>query len=325
MSQLDSIIAEICDAVDRHRSFLICGHEDLDGDCIGSQLALAHWLTAKGKEVVVVSDGPTFANYSFLPGFERVQREMPADCSVEATFCVDTGAADRVLKGVRMQAPVVNIDHHPSNNGFGDINWVDPKAAAVGEMIFTLIERAGGPMTPEIATCLYLAIETDSGAFRFANTTARTLEIAAALVKAGANPNAIADAYYGKVHPDTFRMAGEVMGKLRFEMNGRLAWGEITREQYDRLGGPERQPEQLAAQIRAIDGVEVSILFHEMNGGIGRASFRSRGRIPVNDIAAELGGGGHVGAAGCRFEGDYATGRDHVLEITRRHLADKGD
>ena len=323
-----TVVADIRRALREHPSFLICGHEDLDGDCIGSQLALFHWLANQGKRVVVTSNGPTIGNYAFLPGFERIQHRVPEGFEAEVTVCLDTGSIARILPGVRPQGFIINIDHHAGNTQFGDINWVDAAAAAVGEMIFTLIEShdrspTTGPrsLTPEIATCLYVAILTDTGSFRYSKTSARTFEITAALVHAGADPHGVANAYYDNIHPDTMRMTGEVFSRLHFEFGGRLVWGEITREMYERLGGPERQPEQLAGQMRSIQGVEVAVLFHEMDGGNGRVSFRSRGRVDVNHVASELGGGGHSSAAGCRFQGDYTTNRDRVLDVARRYVA----
>jgi phosphoesterase RecJ-like protein len=315
------VIADIRRALHGHRSFLVAGHEDLDGDCIGSQLGLYHWLAGQDKQVVVVSGGPTIANYAFLPGFDRIQCRVPDGFQADVTVCLDTGSIERVFPGAPAQGLVINIDHHTGNAQFGDINWVDTSAAAVGEQIFTLLNSGSRLLTPEIAACLYVAILTDTGSFHYSKTSARTFDIAAALVHAGADPHGIANAYYDNIHPDTVRMMGEVFNHLHFEMNGRLVWGEITQEMYARLGGVERQPEMLASQMRSIRGVEIAVLFHEMDGPSGRVSFRSRARVDAQVVASELGGGGHPSAAGCRFEGDYAPNRDRILEVVRRHAA----
>ncbi|MCX8037702.1 MAG: bifunctional oligoribonuclease/PAP phosphatase NrnA [Candidatus Sumerlaeia bacterium] len=314
------IIQKIRHVLHTHKAFLICGHEDLDGDCIGSELGLFHWLHRRGKTVAVVAGGPTIANYTFLPGYDQIQSRVPDGFSAEVTFCLDTGSAARILPGVRPQGLVINIDHHAGNTNFGAINWVDVDASAVGEMLFDLLSGADGPLDPETATCLYLAILTDSGCFRYSKTSARTFEAAAALVRAGANAHDIAEQYYENVHPNAVRMTGEVFSNLHFECDGRLVWGEISLDMYERLGGPECQPEQLASQMRGIRGVEVAVLFHQMGNGAGRASFRSRGRVDASVLAKELGGGGHRSAAGCRFSGDYAVHRERVLEAVRRHI-----
>ena len=314
-------LKEIQEALERASRILICGHEDLDGDCIGSQLGLYHWLAGQGKEGVVTSGGPTLANYAFLPGYEQAQPRVPEGFTAEVSVCLDTGSLARILPGVKPQGLIINIDHHGGNTRYGDINWVEPEAAAVGEMIYLLLERYHRPLSPEVATCLYLAILTDTGSFRYAKTSARTFDAAAALVHAGARPYAVASAYYDNIHPDSVRMTGEVFSRLRFELGGRLVWGEITLDMYQRLGGLERQPEQLASQLRSLQGVEVAVLFHEMESGQGRASFRSRGRVDVNAMAGELGGGGHSSAAGYRFQGDYVSNRDRVLDVVRRYVA----
>jgi len=315
----DSIMATIRQVMDDHRSFLILGHNDLDGDCLGCQLALHHHLTARGKDVTVVSDGPTLDNYDFLPGFGFVLRKAPPDLAAEATIVVDCAVADRLIKDLPLQGLTINIDHHIGNTDWADVNWVEPHAAAVGEMIFTLLDGDRAPLAPEIAACLYIAIMTDTGSFRYTYTSARTFEIAAQLVRAGAHPFELANRFYNNVHPETACMAGEVLSNLHFELGGALVWGELKREVYERLGGLARQPEQLASQMRAIKGVEVAVLFHEYNGS-GRASFRSRGHVSVGEIAAEVGGGGHFSAAGCRFTGTYEPNRDEILSVARRHI-----
>jgi len=315
-----AVADEIRSVLERFSRFLIAGHEDLDGDCIGSQLALYHWLKAEGKQAAVVSGGPTLSNYSFLPGYDQVRPQVPEGFEADVTLCVDTGSAQRILPGVRVQGLVVNIDHHPGNTHFGDLNWVEPNAAAVGEMIFLLLQGFGRPLPLAAAVCLYMAILTDSGSFRYSKTSARTFEVATALVHAGVSPHAVANAYYDNVHPDTVRLTGEVFGTLHYELDGRLVWARITREMYERCGGVECQPEQLASQMRSIRGVEVAVLFHEMEDSTGRASLRSRGRVDASLVSAELGGGGHPSAAGVRFQGDFSANCERILEAVRRHI-----
>jgi len=320
MDSTDSAVAAIRRALEQFHTFLVCGHEEPDGDSIGSQLALLHRLERMGKKAAVVAEGPTLGNYRFLPGFAKICPSTPEGFEAQATVCVDTASAERLPRGAVPQGLVINIDHHAGNSRFGAINWIDPEAAAVGEQIFALFDNWAMPLSPEEAGCLYFAVLTDTGSFQYSKTSARTFEIAAALVEAGADPYALASAYYCDIHPDTVRLVGEVLAHLRFELEGRLVWGEITREMYERFGGPERHPEQLASQLRAIRGVEVAVLFHETGPGDGGASLRSRGRVDVSAVAAELGGGGHPSAAGCRLRGDYALWRERVLEAARRHI-----
>lgn len=319
-SVASTFLADIRRVLDEHGSFLVAGHEDLDGDCLGSQLAIYHWLVDGGKKVVLVSTGPTLGNYAFLPGYDKVLPRVPDGFEAEVTVCLDTASAERVLPGVRLQGTVVNIDHHGGNSNFGHINWVDPSAAAVGQMVFALLDGFKRPLTRDIATCLYLAILTDTGSFHYSKTSARTFEVATALVHAGADPHAISAAYYDNVHAQTIGMIGEIFSHLHFELDGRLVWSEITRDMYERWGGLERQPEQLASQLRSIRGVEVAVLFHEVSATEGRASLRSRGEVDVNKAANELGGGGHPSAAGIRFQGEFAANRDKILEVLRRHV-----
>lgn len=315
-----SVIEAIRQTVRQYDRFLVCGHEEPDGDCIGSQLALFHWLAERGKHVVVVSRGPSLETYSFLPGIEHIQPSVPAGFEPEATVCVDTGSPERVVAGARLEGLVINIDHHTTNTRFGDVNWVDPGAAAVAEQIFALIGGERELPSAHVATCLYLALMTDTGSFRHANTSARTFEIAATLVRAGADPRAIGEAYYENAAPELVQLAGAVFSNLHFECGGRLVWGEVGREMNERLGEKAAETEQIISQMRSIRGVEVAVLFQETDGSRGKASLRSRGRVDVSAIAAQMGGGGHVCAAGCRFDSGYEAKRNRLLALVRRCL-----
>jgi bifunctional oligoribonuclease and PAP phosphatase NrnA len=186
-------------------------------------------------------------------------------------------------------------------------------------MIYLLLEYMGPAIwTTRIASCLYLAIMTDTGGFRYGNTTANSLRVAASLVEKGANPEALATAVWRNRKIETLRLIAEVMKNLHFELDGRLVWAEITQDLFRRNGGEENEPDNLTSDLRSIRGVEVALLVREMADGGARASLRSAAVIDVSRIAAELGGGGHTRAAGCETRRPYGEALPHMVETVIR-------
>lgn len=300
----------------------ICGHKRPDGDCLGSQLALWHTLRAQGKRPVCFVNGLLFDPYAFLPGLEEACREPGAEESADVTVFVDCSSPDRFSDGFRPTGATIRIDHHATNSWRADIDVIDSKASSTGELIYDLFEVLGWNVTPEIATCLYTAILTDTGSFRYANTGPRCLEVAGRLVGAGADPAAIATSCYESIEPSSMTLTGEVLASLRFECDGALAWSEITREMFNRAGGEEFDPDGLVSDMRAARGVEISALFKQTSSG-ARVSLRGRGNARVDLIAERFGGGGHHKAAGAeQVDDDYESWRDQVLAATREALSD---
>lgn len=311
----------VCDVLRNHERFLICGHVRPDGDCLGSQLALGLGLRALGKEVRIFNGGPFLRHLRFIPHLDQIETHINHSWRPEVTVVCDSGRLDRVAEDFVPQGLVVNIDHHVSNDRFGDVQYVDPAASAAGEQIYHLLRRLEVPLTKDVATLLYLSLMADTGSFKFANTTHRTFEIATHLVRCGADPSWVASEFYDSQTLGTLWLKGQVFGNLHCECEGRLCWAEITQEMYRQAGGESAEPEGLVSEMRSIEGVEVSVLIHELRQGGARAGFRSRGTWDVNAIATELGGGGHHNASGCYLPGDYEQVRERILEVARRHLS----
>lgn len=317
---LPGCVDEIISVLNNNSEFLIAGHLRPDGDCLGSALGLMTLLRNMGKKVTFYTPGPMPDCFPYLPGYDEIVT-VPPDIVPPVCIYVDSSDFDRVDEHFRPQNTlVVNIDHHLSNAGFGAINWVDTEAAAVGEQIYQLAVAMNQPITPEIATCLYTAIMTDSGGFRFSNTDTVTFETAAHLVRSGANPAKIAEAVYDSRKPASVLLTGEVYSSLRFEFGGRLVWSEITRDIYDRLGSDQIEPEGLSSDIRGIRGVEMSVLFYETPESYCRIGFRSKGQVNVSKIAQMLGGGGHHNASGAMLREVFPQAREHALQTVREYL-----
>ncbi|MCX7766810.1 MAG: bifunctional oligoribonuclease/PAP phosphatase NrnA [Candidatus Sumerlaeia bacterium] len=315
------VLSKIVDVIRAHYRFLICGHVRPDGDCLGSALGLYFVLRQLDKIVEVCVPGPILEHYFFLPGIEVIKPTPDNSFHPEVTIFVDASNVDRVLENFVPQGIVINIDHHQTNEVFGDLNYIDPKACAVGEQIYNLTLQLGVTPTPEIVNNLYLAILADTGGFRFSNTNSRTFEIAAHLCKLGVDPAYIAREFFANRSAESVRLAAEVMQNLHFEFDGKFVWAEITQEIYQRYGGEQNEPESLVGEMRAIKGVAVSVLLHELAEGGLRAGLRSKDVIDVSRLAEKVGGGGHKNAAGCYIRGDSQTLKQKLLTTFRSELA----
>jgi len=316
----EGVIKEIGEKLRENRSFLVCGHVRPDGDCIGSQLALYHLLSQMGKTVRLYNSGPIPDHFSFTPGIEKIETTLDKTFQAEVCIFVDCGAQNRVTGENPPCGFLINIDHHGSNGHFGEINYIDPTATAVGEQLYHIIREMGEPISKEIATCIYLSLLSDSGSFRFSNTNSVTFAVAADMVNKGADPSAIAQALFENKTPESIRIKARVLANLHFECGGTFVWSEITWDMYEKAGGELNEPDGLVSDMRAVKGVEISILFHELKEGGMRAGLRSRGKIDVSRIALEMGGGGHPNASGCYIKGDYGELKKKLIDVAIRHM-----
>jgi phosphoesterase RecJ-like protein len=304
-----------------NQTFLIIGHIRPDGDCLGSCLGLMAALQALGKAVRMYTAGPVPAVMSYIAGIDSVETTLPDQSQFDAILCVDTADASRVHAGYEPPEHLYVIDHHISNTHFGKINWVDGTAAAAAEMIYRLIGALGVDITPQIATALFTGIATDTGSFRFSNTNEATFRVAADLVSRGANAAQIAERVWSSRKPSAVKLAALVLSTINYEFDGRLAWNEVTLQMLQQAGGDEAELEGLSGEMRAIEGVQVAVLFTETETGECRIGFRSKGQVNVSTLAQLLGGGGHKNASGASLAEDYLLARHRALQVIREHLA----
>jgi phosphoesterase RecJ-like protein len=317
------ILGEIREAIGRASTITIAGHIRPDGDCLGSGLGLLHVVEAAGKKARFFTPGPIPKPFQYLPGFDRIETSPP-DWSPDLAIYVDSADADRVLEGWYPQGvPVINIDHHISNPGFADINWVDSECAAAAEMIYWLQQSMGGPMPKAAAVCLFTGLMTDTGGFRFSNTSAQTLEIASKLAAAGANPGAIAEAVFDSRPAAQVRLGSAVMGDAVYELGGRFAWSSIDQARMRAIGAEGLEPEGFSNELRGIEGVEVGILFSESPEGWLRIGLRGRGVVNLSELAQILGGGGHRNASGAYVKESYSEAFPKALATCREWLASR--
>ena len=262
-------------------------------------------LRAAGKHVWVLIPHPLPEMYSFLPGFGDIHEGPPGGVEPQLVFFFDSGNLERSgssVKHIASHATIVNIDHHPSNSRFGDVNVIDPNASAVGQMVMDMLDHFGYGITPTIATNLYVALLTDTGGFRHENTTVRALEDAARLASLGADPGQIATLVY-KMRPETtLKLSGLALATMRVEMQGRLAWAKVSKRMLREAGAVMAESEGIIDTLNSIAGLELAILFKEVQSDLTKISVRSRGGVDAAAMCALFGGGGHIRAAGAEID-----------------------
>ena len=295
--------SDLLDAVRRGRRFVIASHQRPDGDAIGSTMAMAIALRQSGKEAVAVTDAIPPVFLQPFPHVDSMRVTPEVVETYDAALIMECSDLARTGVVGLDRSPVVNIDHHPGNTGYGAINWIDEHAAACGEMVFTLIDALGLPLTKAVATHLYLAILTDTGSFHFSHLSPRTYEIARRCVEAGADPNWIARTHYDSNSLARVRIFGAVMNGMVIVDEGRVALLTITRQVMQDLRGTNDDLEGLINFPLTVKDIEAVAFFKEIGDGDWRVSLRSKGSVDIGAIARGFGGGGHTNAAGCNTRG----------------------
>jgi phosphoesterase RecJ-like protein len=314
-------LQEICA---RHDRVLIISHLRPDGDAYGSTLGLALTLSAMGKDAVAVNAdglGPLFA---FLPGADLLTptRHTPPepDRLIIAVDCADAKRLGAAFESWR-RAPDINIDHHISNPGYAkQLNFIDAESPATAQVLYEIIAALQWPLTAGAAANLYVGLMTDTGCFRYRQTTARTFEIAARLVEAGADPTTLAERCYQSFRAERLLLLREVLNSLHFAQRDRVAWFHLTPEMYARTGATPDETEGLIEYLQAVGTVEVAFVLEGMPDGLTRASLRSRGSVDVQRICSAFGGGGHRLAAGLRTKLEPAVLEKKLLELIAEQL-----
>jgi len=299
----DTALQRIVDAIRARHTFVISSHSRPDGDSIGSQLAMAYALRELGKQVRVVNKdrapGPLLA----FPGVAEIEIADQASGTADAAIIMECGDLARTgVAGLDRQF-VINIDHHPGNAGYGQINWFDASAAACGEMAFELIKALGVPTTIEIGTHIYLAILTDTGSFHYGNMTPRTFEMCREVIEAGVDPVAVARSVYDSNNMGRLKLFGSVLSAMQIDATGRIAIVYLDHEMARAAGGTYEDTEGLINLPLTVKEIQAVVFFKQIEGDEYRVSMRSKGDIDIGAVAKEFSGGGHKNAAGCTVSG----------------------
>jgi phosphoesterase RecJ-like protein len=315
------MLGQVIELIEKHHRFAVTSHIRPDGDSMGSSLALGWILRGLKKEAEVIMCDSVPHAYSRLPGADGVRVVNDIDCEYDAVFVIECSDVTRPgLPGLKDQF-VVNIDHHSTTEQFGNLNWIDSTAAAVGEMIYNLAKAIGSKITPEIASCVYAALLTDTGSFHFSNTTERTFKIASELVRHGAQPAKLSQAIFYNYPYAKVLLVGQVLSTLQRDESGRIAWITMTKEALEAAGASEDDSDGIINYPLTIGDVEAVAFFREMPNSTYRISLRSKNRVNVARVAEEFGGGGHANAAGFTIKTDFESLSREVIEKLKQAVA----
>ncbi|RKO66325.1 DHH family phosphoesterase [Desulfofundulus salinus] len=320
-------LGTIAECLKKSRRVVLSGHVMPDGDCLGSVAALGLGLLKLGKEVTLASPDPLPELYHFLPGADRFLIGEQALKGDYDTFVVlDSSVPERLgpLKDLLFRDLVVCIiDHHVGKHDFGHHVYVDPKAAATGEIIQDLLDLLQVQPQVEIASCLYTAIVTDTGSFRYQNTTPLTHRRVARLMDEGVDAARLNVLLFEQKSLLHLRVLQAALQTLDLTPCGRVAWMSVTRETLDSLGAREEHTDGLIDYVRSLRGVEVALLFREIVPGRWKVGLRSRGRVDVQRVASRFNGGGHLRAAGAVVEGEGGVITKRVVEAVLKAMQEE--
>ncbi|MGB6606612.1 MAG: bifunctional oligoribonuclease/PAP phosphatase NrnA [Atribacterota bacterium] len=312
---------EISKILQKNNNFLITSHINLDGDGIGSELALYSILKKLKKKPTILNQGKLPKVYDFLPGVNKVQYLLEGNYidtkSIDVGIALDCSNVKRmgktyeIFKNIKT---IINIDHHTSNENFGDLNYVDSSVSSVGEIIYKLIKFINIDLLDEdISTCLFTSILTDTGSFRYSNVSSKTFKIASDLTSFGIKPHLIAANIYNRNTYPGLKLLGEALSTLEVADSNYVSWLTITRKMLNNTKANDEEIEGIIDVATTLDNTEVSILFRETKDNKIKISFRSKGNFDVNKFAGKFNGGGHPNAAGCLCSGKMYKIKEKIL------------
>lgn len=308
--------------IEGHKSFLISSHLSLDGDCVGSELAFHWYLSSLGKKAVMFNHDPVPSKFEFLRDAGRITTEKPPVEGFDALAVLDCSNLRRLGWDATAYAavPSVNIDHHRDNSLFGTMNFVDTRASATGEILYRFFTGERIDFPPFVAEALYAAILTDTGGFRFPNTTTGILRICADLAEKGADPSRVYEKIYSSYSSTALILQSRVWSTLKFHLGGKVCCMEMPLSLLDELNAPYSDSEGLADCTISGADVEVGILTKYTKTET-HFSLRSKGAVDVGRIAQKIqGGGGHSSAAGCTIRLPHGEALEQMLSIVKQEL-----
>ncbi len=318
------IIDRILTHLTGSQTICVVGHVRPDGDCIGSQLGLTRALTDQGKKVTCWNEDPIPQKLAFLDPDHWLRQPEPGmsfDCVV-ALDCASLERLGAIIPHIAQRKIFINIDHHQSNTRYGDINWISGREPSTGELVYRLLKVANWTITPPIADCLFTAVSTDTGSFQYPSTRPSSYYVAGELVKRGANLARICEEVYQSYPLSRVRLLQRVFNHFRLTHHNKVGYFWLRPVDFEKTGANASDSEGLIDHIRAIEPVQVAILFEEVEPELIRVSLRSKNpEINVNELATQFGGGGHVAAAGARIPGRPLSVQRRILAAVRQALA----
>ncbi|CAM3442345.1 MULTISPECIES: DHH family phosphoesterase [Saccharibacillus] len=311
--------------IEEHDDFLVVAHVQPDGDAVSSTLAVGWLLSRLGKTFTLINEGPIPQRMTYMAGAADIldMSLMERTRTYGNVICVDCADFKRVglvSEWMEPEANMLNVDHHPTNDGYGTCTLIKADAAATAEILYDLLASFELGWDREIAEMLYTGILTDTGGFRYSSTSPKVMQIASHLLELGVNGPDLADSLLEQLTKPQFDVLTIALGTLEMSGDGRVAWVHVTPEHMLQTGASNEDLEGIVNYPRNIQGVEVGVLFKVITDNAVKASMRSAGKVDVAAIAAEFGGGGHVRAAGCRMEGSLQEVTRKVIERIQQSL-----
>ncbi len=315
-------VQQIIEVIRSNSSFLLTTHEGPDGDAIGSSLALASFLRSIGKAVTVHYQDPVPDLYAFLPGVDSVCAHIPVT-DFDVAVVLDIGERKRAGKefcAFSRVGTTINLDHHLSCDTFGDYNLIDCQAAATGILVYRIAHAFGYRFDRETALCIYVAIITDTGSFRYSNANREAFTIAGEMIECGVNAWDVAEQLYENQPQKRLELLARCLPTLEVFKDGQAASVSVTSDMYAASGADSELTDGFVNYPRSVRGVEVAIFFRQLEERKFKVGFRSKGKVNVAAFSAALGGGGHHNAAGCTVDGSLEDVKATVYKIVEASL-----
>ncbi|GAK38462.1 bifunctional oligoribonuclease/PAP phosphatase NrnA [Paenibacillus urinalis] len=308
-----------------HDDYLIVSHVQPDGDAVSSTVMVGWLLSCLGKKFTMINEGPIPQRMQYLWNADQILNaslQSPPK-QFQQVICVDCADYERVGKVTHWfadEANILNIDHHPTNNGYGKVNIIKDDAAATAEILYDLVEACGVAWDKEAATAAYTGLLTDTGGFRYSSTSPKVMKIASDLLALGVNGPELAERLLEEITLPQLKVLTRALNTLSISEDGQIAWVVVTPEDMTECGAQNDDLEGIVNYPRNIQGVEVGILFKVISDEVAKVSFRSAGKVDVAALAQGFGGGGHVRAAGARVEGPWQDTVNEVVERVKSQL-----
>jgi phosphoesterase RecJ-like protein len=324
---MNASFSNIAASIESAENVLVASHVRPDGDALGSTLAFALWLRGLHKTVTAWNEDGVTQKYRYLPCHELIVAPDTAPRAFDVVVALDNSVKSRlgtVLDGVSSVGTLINIDHHVSNECYGDLNYVDPSAPATGQIIYEFFKEREVALSPEIAANLFAAISTDTGSFQYAGTDSRTFDAASGLVAAGVDVAALSQKMYDSQPRRRLDLLRHALNEARFSCDGHLASFSLSRAAVDQLAVLPEDNEGVIDHLRSVEGVVAAVFFEELPEGRIRISARSKDlRVDVCEICKLFGGGGHPLAAGARVRGKLAEVEARFLEAVCHEIRNR--
>jgi len=317
------MLNRIANKIINNKSILISTHQNPDGDAIGSELAIGICLENLNKDVTIFNQDDTPPIYQFLPYSDKIVHQLDNSKEYDLIFILDCADHDRGggnLDKIISESKVINIDHHITNEYFGELNLIDKKASATGEIIYSLIKEIPAKITLPIATNIYTAILTDTGSFHYSNTSAKSLKIASEMIKIGVDAAEVAEAIYENRSLAELRLLGLSLNTIEESDNGMICSMVVNNDMFLQTGTSAKDTDSFVNYLSSISTAKVAALLKEISENCYKFSLRSKGKINVAEIASQFGGGGHRNAAGFTIQGEFREIKKQVFKIIRQRL-----